>query len=1043
MLSRCGPDAYDPPIRTASCDSDLGETAVFDGISGKPDALALWLVAKKAQRLLESCKDVRNRKTATDADHQLVRFKLWASNIGIFAIRHASLDYRLRTDDLVKTSIWNDLEVLSRRVAPSIETTKEAMTSIEWSISELLELSQSIRRTSNRDPLTTVPALMDHDKGYSSLPEGPNSTFEKRISSIDFDISDTFQSSVRQILDLRWLVSMGKVVLDDQFKGYREELIGRCVELICIKRRQLLYDHIHQHTLRLAFEEQQNYGSSVATSPIPSMHPLATAPLEKETADCSAIQQEEKTDHTFGGGGDILESKTYRPWVLGGDQESEPILSGCFTFPEAPKSDSGPEEKTCIFCHLTAPATSLTGQAWRDHLAEDLQPYFCLHQFCRHPYKTFSKFHEWEAHLNLPHTTKSQDQDTPLASHPEMIASTPSHASLPQRCFVCLRVEYSDMTLLSHMQRHLETVFLLALPIVESNMPSGTMSSAKRGRSQTHPALCSISLTSFGPEYVTGELLNISDVASDSRDLDTDVARWEAASIDQWIRSIDEYSDSENTKPHPLSGKHVPRTSVFPLLATQSNSSSSAVITQTSKPRSRQRRRTKSMGRRRVSSRQNTDSTCSRAGSCESWASHRSYESYRRLKIKPRVEQRASPVSIRSLPEFRRDPPVLHWPAAGERVGAPIIAAQMSQSPDGEFRRHLHFQGQSNKSTVWSVVVKTSDGRDERLALKVVPCNLAPDSAEFRSSIQHEYKLLAKINHNHIIAVVGSYVDGDPGNWNYGLLLFPLAQYDLEKILNSVSLHNSEKSGKHEWTRHGQVNDLLDYLACLCRAIIYLHTLEQPIRHRDVKPANILVDAHGTVMLADFDIAKRYPNKSSAHTDGATSFTDRYATQAVRDGAERSFEWDVYSLGCVALEVATVVMGETMENLRYHMAGGTPDDLDYHQALQVGRVDSWIQQLKLNATKDPERAPLGRFGMASPGAPSSSLDSFLSNIVAMMRVNINNHPAVLQNAWLCFSKVASKDCEHCYPEVRNTLMTMTHFAYIKRSPARRLCSQMV
>jgi hypothetical protein len=423
--------------------------------------------------------------------------------------------------------------------------------------------------------------------------------------------------------------------------------------------------------------------------------------------------------------------------------------------------------------------------------------------------------------------------------------------------------------------------------------------------------------------------------------------------------------------------------------------------------------------------RQGTTSTQDSRGS---HASHSSSETHRKRVVKsakrPTSKTAHKPssgrrVSTLSLPDFRKNPPTLHWPAPNEAIGAAISATQMCQSPDGEFRRHLGYQGNSNKSTVWSMVAKTSDGRDEILALKVVSCNLAPGSDQFRKDTQHEYDLLAKINHNHIIAVVGSYFDGDPGDWNYGLLLYPLAPHNLDNIVRAVSQHNLAQKDPSTFGRHEKVDDLLDHLACLCQAIIHLHTLDEPIKHRDVKPANILIDAHGTVILADFDIAKKYSDRFAANTDGPTHHTERYANKAVREGAERSFEWDVYSLGCVFLEIATVVMGETVQNLQLHMGGSTSVDIDYHEALQAGDVDSWVAHLKSNALENPERAPLGRFILGDPGELPSPLDAFFSTIIAMMRVTMTNYSTVLENAWLCFSQLASKDCEYCHPKVRS------------------------
>ncbi|KAF4539972.1 Tetratricopeptide-like helical protein [Lasiodiplodia theobromae] len=52
------------------------------------------------------------KSESTDMDDQLARFNIWASNIGVFASGHASLDYRLRDSPEAKTLMIQLLEGL-------------------------------------------------------------------------------------------------------------------------------------------------------------------------------------------------------------------------------------------------------------------------------------------------------------------------------------------------------------------------------------------------------------------------------------------------------------------------------------------------------------------------------------------------------------------------------------------------------------------------------------------------------------------------------------------------------------------------------------------------------------------------------------------------------------------------------------------------------------------------------------------------------------------------------------------------------------------
>lgn len=69
-------------------------------------------IADRARQLLLCCQKIRSEEVQKIATAQLVRFNLWAANIGVFAPRHASLDYRLRTAPTVKTAVEGNLEIL-------------------------------------------------------------------------------------------------------------------------------------------------------------------------------------------------------------------------------------------------------------------------------------------------------------------------------------------------------------------------------------------------------------------------------------------------------------------------------------------------------------------------------------------------------------------------------------------------------------------------------------------------------------------------------------------------------------------------------------------------------------------------------------------------------------------------------------------------------------------------------------------------------------------------------------------------------------------
>jgi serine/threonine protein kinase len=95
-----------------------------------------------------------------------------------------------------------------------------------------------------------------------------------------------------------------------------------------------------------------------------------------------------------------------------------------------------------------------------------------------------------------------------------------------------------------------------------------------------------------------------------------------------------------------------------------------------------------------------------------------------------------------------------------------------------------------------------------------------------------------------------------------------------------------------------------ELFGCLATAIQYLHA--NRIRHRDIKPANILV--HGAnVLLVDFELALDWRDLGQSTTNTNRGRTPRYAAPEVMQELESNSTSDIFSLGCVFLEMVTVL----------------------------------------------------------------------------------------------------------------------------------------
>lgn len=171
---------------------------------------------------------------------------------------------------------------------------------------------------------------------------------------------------------------------------------------------------------------------------------------------------------------------------------------------------------------------------------------------------------------------------------------------------------------------------------------------------------------------------------------------------------------------------------------------------------------------------------------------------------------------------------------------------------------------------------------DRYVALKILPRHFASDP-EFISRFQQEAKVLAKLQHPHILPVFDF---GEADGYTY--LVMPFVESGtLTQVMRGLPL-------PLEQIRRviTQVGDALDYA--------HAHGLI----HRDVKPSNVLIDERANCLLTDFGLAKIVAGSAHLTTSGAIMGTPAYMSPEQGLGQTLDARSDIYALGVILYEMA-------------------------------------------------------------------------------------------------------------------------------------------
>ena len=216
-------------------------------------------------------------------------------------------------------------------------------------------------------------------------------------------------------------------------------------------------------------------------------------------------------------------------------------------------------------------------------------------------------------------------------------------------------------------------------------------------------------------------------------------------------------------------------------------------------------------------------------------------------------------------------------------VTRPDLPAAGPSGKIAGYRLHRYI-GQGNTAVVY---LAWDEQRRRPVGLKLVVPELARDAA-FRTRLIRESRAASAVGHPHVIPV---YEAGEANEIVYVAMRY-VRGGDARSLLN----HLAPFPIGYAWQIIAQIASALD--------AVHAHGLI----HRDVRPANILLDADdsghepGHTYLADFGMSKIFPPGQIIATGQSTGTLD-YAAPEQIEGRDLDGRADLYSLACTGFEL--------------------------------------------------------------------------------------------------------------------------------------------
>ncbi len=197
----------------------------------------------------------------------------------------------------------------------------------------------------------------------------------------------------------------------------------------------------------------------------------------------------------------------------------------------------------------------------------------------------------------------------------------------------------------------------------------------------------------------------------------------------------------------------------------------------------------------------------------------------------------------------------------------------------------LSVVGHGGMSVVYLAI---NERANKTWAVKEIRKDGVSDFEVVKQGLIVETEMLKSFEHPHLPSII-DVIDSED---SFIIVMDYIQGKSLEQVLKNSNDAPQNRENVLEWAKQ------------LCDVLGYLHTRDNPIIYRDMKPANVMLRPDGNVMLIDFGTAREFKSRSVADT--TCLGTRGYAAPEQYGGmGQTDARTDIYCLGATLYHLLT------------------------------------------------------------------------------------------------------------------------------------------